>query len=129
MKNKDVLDDVMVLNRNEDIMLTIRWWEKKRLAFNVIAFCLVFYIMYTRASSLNGNAAFLLFFLIHIWLNIVFTIGWVNEVLIRYFFNKKTSRVFSFLLFILVCLILFLLPIMIFGASLTAAPPWTPDPF
>lgn len=106
MKKAEVLDDVMVLNRNEDILLTVRWWEKKRLVYNIILIVFQISIMFpfwrffTEISSyhqsLSNPGWFLLFF--NFSLNVFYCLGVGVEIFFLHYIGKEINKTIRLLL-------------------------------
>ncbi len=76
-----------ILTINQEFPKAIVWWEKKRIAFNIILLC---------AISLSGfllglfnHPEFLMVSIIWIFgANVFYTMSWASELLLKYYFRK-----------------------------------------
>nr|WP_321225515.1 hypothetical protein [uncultured Psychroserpens sp.] len=70
----------------------IKWWERKRLIYNIITLIGGLLVIFIRGDVPNGISPYSDFTIILFWLfgaNIFYTCGWAFEALLNYYF--KTS--------------------------------------
>lgn len=75
-----------------EISLSVRWWEKKRIIYNLIALTGGLLVYFLRSEVPNGISPFDNYFVIVFWLfgaNIFYTCGWGSEILLNYYFKIR----------------------------------------
>lgn len=78
------MDRLDINPSNRNWLSIILWWEIRRIPYNLIMFgigYLSFYISYVTIP--------LVYILIGLWLNIIYTLGWVIEIIIIKNLNKN----------------------------------------
>ncbi len=106
MSNLELLDDDLIKEKNDDLLKSLRWWEKKRVLYNLILLGIIIFIIFSRYDAFlyfgvyNGIIGSILFLLVA---NFFFCMGWILEILIYYYFKKgyqfiKTLRMFLFII-------------------------------
>ena len=71
-------------------MEAVRWWEKKRILYSVIALSGGLLVMFGRSELPNGVSTYSAFFILGFLLfgaNIFYTCGWGAEILLNYYFK------------------------------------------
>ena len=122
MNNQDILDEELT-NAQIDIWEAVKWWEHKRIFYNLILVVMAIFIMST-FINVNYSFQFGLFWVVAFCIaaNLFFTIGWGVEVLAEYYFKLKIDRL---RMLFWVCGILFTLfttAVFSFAVSLSAEP-------
>jgi len=77
---------------NNEIHLALKWWEKKRIFYNLITLTGGLLVMFLRTVIPNGISPMDNYFVIGIWLfgaNIFYTSSWGFETLMNYYFKTK----------------------------------------
>lgn len=83
----------------------IKWWERKRVFYNVVTFLGGLIVIFLRGEVPNGISSYTDFGIIFFWLfgaNIFYTCGWAFEAMLNYYFkipfwNNNVRRVLFFL--------------------------------
>jgi hypothetical protein len=87
-----------------DFNSAIKWWERKRLWYNIVALAGGIIVILLRGEVPNGISSYSDFYIIFYWLfgaNILYTCGWGFEALCVYYFKTKYfGERFRMLLFV-----------------------------
>ncbi len=88
MSNTEVLDNDDFKNKNEKIMSSLIWWEKKRILFNLIVGGLgVLGIFISPISMLKINILAIIFY--GLMANLFYSVGFLLEAFDQYYFKSK----------------------------------------
>ena len=98
-------------NNANDIQTSIKWWEKKRLTYNVISLLGGILVHFLRNAVPNGIGNYNFTEDILFWLvicNLFYCGGWCLEILLNYYFKFRFfNNKFRLLLFVIGCLLSF----------------------
>jgi len=92
MNTEEIIDADFVLGKGKSFFNAIKWWESKRLLYNVIIVSLVLGIMlfmWTGTQNFGLINATIGSFFYFIAANVFFSIGWGMEVLAKYYFKRN----------------------------------------
>jgi hypothetical protein len=123
MLKENILDSEFLKNESNQIYTSIKWWEKKRLVFNLIIVgieILVIWMFWRGAIQFGiGNTIFWSI-AYTITANIFFSIGWGTSVLIDYYglISLKNFEKFRMFFFIVGTLFSIFLTISLFKDTL-----------
>lgn len=95
MINNSILDDEMLVEKGESLKKVMEWWEKRRPLYNFILIGWETIIMlYFYEGTLNFGIQESIFWsiLYTIVANCSYSLGWIVELQIRYYFPKLEFR-------------------------------------
>jgi len=78
-----------------EIHRAVKWWEKKRILYNVITLVGGLLVLLLRSEVPNGISSLSNYIIIGYWLfgaNIFYTCGWGLEILLNYYFKFRFWR-------------------------------------
>ncbi len=78
------------MDKTTEIYKSIRWWERKRLLYNVFPLLGGLLVPFLRSDVPNGISTLSPFLIILFFLfgaNIFYTLGWATELLLQYYFK------------------------------------------
>ena len=122
MNDQNILDTEMSLNTHETLIEIVDWWEKKRLSYTilVIATEVILMTLYWEGTKNFGiqNAIFQSF-LYTLAANFFYTLGWIVEIFINYYFRRlRTNSNFRLILFVIGTLFSIILTYNMYGWTL-----------
>mgnify|MGYP005870232821 CR=1 FL=1 len=77
---------------NSEFRSSIKWWEKKRLIYNIFTLLGGLICVFLRSGVPNGVSSYQNFLIIFFWLfgaNIFYTFGWSFEFLLNHYFKTN----------------------------------------
>ena len=99
------------IDTSNEIQTSVKWWERKRFIYNVIALVGGLLVLLIRSAVPNGIGLNNPFFDMVFWLfiaNIFYTCGWGSEILLNYYFKLPFfGNKIRLVLFIIGCIISF----------------------
>lgn len=114
MKDEIILDDFESHSQEDDKLInSVRWWEGKRILYNIVLACTELFIMvnyYRETINYGIENAIIETIAVNLIANIFFCLGWGLEIMLYYYLKaytlSNTSRWVLFLLGILFTVLL-----------------------
>lgn len=81
-----------LIKSSYDLFEAVKWWEKKRLIYNLTALAGGLLVVLLRSMVMEGDISVDTFLNLAVWLfgaNIFYTGGWAIEVLLHYYFKVR----------------------------------------
>ena len=99
MDNEETLDEEFASGKEAQIFIAVRWWERRRLLYNVLLFGVEFFVSishYKNLLAFGVVSGIIQTIIVNIIANAFYSMGWGVEVLATYYFEHikftETSR-------------------------------------